>query len=83
MYQATFSFNKERAHDEALADSSQGTVIVEAEIVGDGPPAYVSVVRSVHPAPDKAVKAIRFNPGKNQGKSVKTKVMIPVKFRLN
>jgi TonB family protein len=131
MYQATFSFNKERALDgerarvgssidsrtepvpesefagvsqpemlgglsalqkhvvypeEALADSPQGTVIVEAEIVGDGPPAYVSVVRSVHPALDKAAKAavsaMYFTAGRSRGRIVTTSIAIPIKFKL-
>ncbi len=131
MYQATFSFNKERAldgaqtsigssidsrtkpvpesefaavsqpvmlgglaelqkhvvyPDEALVDSAQGTVIVEAEIVGDGPPARLIVLRSVHPALDKAAKAavaaMYFTAGRSKRKIVPTTIAIPIKFRL-
>ncbi|MFZ1729013.1 MAG: energy transducer TonB [Bacteroidota bacterium] len=70
----------------ALRDSVQGMVYVCALIAQDGSIDKATIEKSdndmLSEAALTAVKAIRFNPGKNQGKSVKTKVMIPVKFKL-
>jgi protein TonB len=71
----------------AVRDSIEGMVIVCALVAKDGTVDKATIEKSnsdlLSEAAIRAVKAIRFNPGKNQGNAVKTKVMIPVKFRLN
>lgn len=67
----------------------QGTVVLEAEIFGDGSIGEIRVKRSVQAGPGgldeaaiKAVRAVTFEPGKADGKAVDTLVIIPVEFRL-
>lgn len=73
--------------EQAAKSGTEGTVIVRALIGTDGKVDDVAVEKSnsdlLSEAAMKAVAAVEFTPGKVGGKAVKTKVMVPVKFRLN
>ncbi len=70
----------------AVRDSVQGTVYIEALVGVDGTVDKASVHKSdsdlLNEAALTAVKAIRFNPGRNKDVTVRTRVMIPIKFTL-
>lgn len=66
----------------------QGRVIVSFIVETDGSLSNVTVPRSVDPDLDKeAIRVVKsmpkWNPGKQQGKPVRVKYMLPVTFRLN
>lgn len=64
----------------------EGTVYVEAFIDERGNVVRTGVVKGVHPALDsaatQAVAQTRFNLGKHQGKAVRTRLAIPIRFRV-
>jgi TonB family protein len=71
----------------ALKGGIQGTVYVEAFINEEGLVDKVKVVKGVHELLDSAavdaVKATRFSAGRQKGKPVKTRVAIPIRFRIS
>lgn len=65
----------------------QGRVVVEFIVERNGKISNIKVVRSVSPALDKeAVRVIRrmprWNPGKKDGKTIRTRFVLPIHFRL-
>lgn len=70
----------------AMRDGIEGVVIVEATVTKDGPASAMRVLRSVHPALDKAalaaVKGVRFKAGHRNGKVIESTISIPIKFKL-
>ena len=72
--------------EEAREAKVQGTAVVAAEVWPDGQAHNLRVTRSLDPGLDeKAIEAIqrwRFEPGEKDGKPVKVKATIEVKFRL-
>jgi periplasmic protein TonB len=73
--------------EEAVRDSVQGTVIIRVLVNEEGGVDHVAVEKGVHPKLDQAAldaaRKVSFNPAKVGQKTVKTKMMLPVKFRLN
>ena len=73
---------------EAFVNKIQGDVIVSFIVDTDGSITDVKVANPVHPALDaeavRVVKTIpkKFSPGKKDGKTVKTTINLPVKFKL-
>ena len=71
----------------ALKGGIQGTVYVEAFINEEGTVDKVEILKGVHELLDtaavEAVKATRFTPGREGGKAVKTRVAIPIRFRIS
>lgn len=65
----------------------EGTVYIEAFVDEAGTVVRTAVVKGVHPALDKAAAdallKTKFQPGQHQGKAVKVRVSIPIRFRLN
>ena len=64
----------------------QGTVVLEVDVYIDGRIGEIRVKRSVpglDEAAIEAVRAVKFKPGKTNGKPVNTTVIIPIEFRLN
>jgi len=87
--QALFEYLSNNIHypDAAKENGIQGRVIVTLVVERDGSPTGVTVVRSVDPSLDKeAIRVIRnmprWNPGKQNGSTVRVKYMIPVTFKL-
>lgn len=72
--------------EQAMREGVEGVVIVEATITKDGPASEMRVLRSVHPALDKAalaaVKGVRFKAGHRNGKVIESTISIPIKFKL-
>jgi TonB family protein len=64
----------------------EGKVVVEAKIDESGDVISVSVLKGIGSGCDeaalKAVRETKFTPGEHGGKSVKTKVAIPINFKL-
>ena len=65
----------------------QGTVMLEVDVSEDGRPLSVVLYKSSgHAILDKAaietVRTWTFVPGKNQGRAIRSKVRVPVRFRL-
>lgn len=64
----------------------QGRVFVQFVVTTTGDARAIRVVRGVHPALDsaavEAVRSVRFTPGRKQGKSVATRMTLPVSFQL-
>lgn len=71
---------------EAKEAGIEGMVILRLLVGTDGKVDDIAVEKSVSEllstAAIEAVKGITFTPGKVNGKAVKTKVMLPVKFKL-
>ena len=71
----------------ALRNKIQGTVILEVEILKDGSVRNIRVSRSVEGSLDQAaidaVKNVKFQPGRSDGKPVDVLMIIPVEFKLN
>jgi TonB family protein len=65
---------------------TQGDVIVSVFVNENGEPVKAEVVKSLNENMDKAaldaVKAVKYTPGKIDGKNVKMKIYIPIKFKL-
>jgi len=65
----------------------EGTVYVEAFIDETGTVIRTGIVKGVHPALDKAaadaITKTKFEPGQRQGKPVKVRVSIPIRFRMS
>ncbi|MCF8262407.1 MAG: energy transducer TonB [Melioribacteraceae bacterium] len=72
--------------EEAKKENIQGKVIVEAVIGVDGKVESATILKSENSALDNAaltaVKKTLFEPGMDKGKTVKAKVVIPIKFKL-
>jgi TonB family protein len=72
---------------EAKAANIQGRVHLLVYIDENGEVAEAEVMKGVHPLLDKAaldaLKEVKFFPGYDDGKAVKTKVTLPVIFKLN
>jgi protein TonB len=70
----------------AVLAGIEGTVLIEAVIDKEGNVIDAKIVRDIGGGLDesalKAVRATKFNPGKQRGKPVKVKVTIPIKFVL-
>jgi len=71
----------------AKKDGKEGNVILSFVVECDGTISNVQVVKSLDPALDKeAVRVLgnmpKWTPGMNNGKVVRVKFMLPVKFRL-
>ena len=70
----------------ALQSGVEGNVIIQVDINADGTPENPVVARSASPllnqAAIDAVMAQRFEPGKQRGRAVKTRITIPVRFKL-
>ena len=70
----------------ALQSGVEGNVIIQVVVNADGTPENPVVLRSASPllnqAAIDAVMAQRFVPGKQRGRSVKTQITIPVRFKL-
>jgi protein TonB len=64
----------------------EGTVYVLAYLNEEGTVVKTELVKGIgggcDEAAEKAVKETRFTPGKQRGKPVKVKVMVPIKFKL-
>lgn len=73
--------------DIAIREGVQGTVIILAYIGTDGKVEKTEVAKSdselLSKAALDAVKLVDFEPGEKAGTVVKTRVAVPVKFRLN
>ncbi len=68
----------------------QGTVMLEVDVYKDGTVGNIKVLRSVQSGSGgldeeaiRAVRAIRFQPGKSSGNPVDTTVIVPVEFKIN
>lgn len=68
----------------------QGTVVLEVEVYRDGSIGEIRVRRSLQPGPGgldeaaiKAVRKVKFQPGKSSGQAVDTMVIIPIEFKIN
>ena len=70
----------------AIQSGVEGNVIIQVVVNTDGTPESPKVVRSasslLDPAAIDAVMAQRFEPGKQRGRSVRTVITIPVRFKL-
>lgn len=70
----------------ARENGIEGNVIVQVVIDEEGIPSDPVIVRSASPllegAATEAVMLQRFEPGRQRGRAVKVKIVIPVKFRL-
>lgn len=71
----------------AKENGIQGHVVVSFIVEKDGSISNVSVVRQVDPSLDREAKRVvksmpRWNPGKQNGKAVRTAYRVPVSFRL-
>jgi periplasmic protein TonB len=64
----------------------EGTVYVLAYLNEEGTVVKTEIVKGIgggcDEAAEKAVKGTKFTPGKQRGKPVKVKVMVPIKFKL-
>ncbi len=71
---------------EAMRNEIEGTVVVQAMIMRDGPPAYVNVLSSVDPLLDQAaMDAVRntdFKAARRNGKVLAGDISVPIRFRL-
>ncbi|NNF03134.1 MAG: energy transducer TonB [Rhodothermales bacterium] len=71
----------------ARRSEMEGTVVVKIVVNEDGMPSDPVVVRGVHEVLDNAavrgVMSLRFEPGRQRSRAVKTYMAIPVRFRLN
>jgi periplasmic protein TonB len=77
-----------RYPQECIEKNIQGKVYASFVVEKDGSVSTVDIVRGVHPLLDQEAKRIlslmpKWNPGTIQGKEVRTKVVIPVSFKLN
>lgn len=73
---------------EALKNGIQGRVVTKFVVEVDGSITNVEVARSINPYLDKeAIRVVKsmpkWNPGKSNGKPVRTRFVLPVSFRLN
>ena len=70
----------------ALQSGVEGNVIIQVIVTAEGNPESPQVLRSASPllnqAAIDAVMAQKFVPGKQRGRSVKTQITIPVRFKL-
>ncbi|MDD3536056.1 MAG: energy transducer TonB [Candidatus Cloacimonetes bacterium] len=69
----------------AKRTNTQGTVMLEVEILKDGSVRNIVVRRSVIGLDDAAIEAVRktkFQPGKSSGRPVDVKLIIPIEFKL-
>lgn len=85
---ALMQYNKDNTYypEEMCEGAAQGRVMVGFVINEDGSISDVKVLRSLTPECDEvAVKIVKgmpkWNPGKQNGKAVKTKYTVPVSFR--
>lgn len=87
MKQIEFMMQKLKYPKEAEKDGASGTVRVHFIVEKNGTLTDVKVPDSVHPALDaeaiRLVKAMpKWTPAKVKGKAVRSKMMLPVQFRL-
>ena len=87
MKQIEFMMQNLKYPKEAEKDGASGTVRVHFIVEKDGTLTDVKVPDSVHPALDaegiRLVKAMpKWTPAKIKGKAVRSKMMLPVQFRL-
>ena len=87
MKQIEFMMQNLKYPKEAEKDGASGTVRVHFIVEKDGTLTDVKVPDSVHPALDaeaiRLVKAMpKWTPAKVKGKAVRSKMMLPVQFRL-
>jgi len=72
--------------EKAKKANTQGKVIVRAVVDKNGNVVETKILLSVSPecdaAASKAVKSVKFTPGKKDGKAVRTEVVIPIMFKL-
>jgi len=73
---------------EAAKNGIEGTVFVEFVVNTDGSLSDIKLKKGVNPAMDnEAVRAVGeltdWNPGKLGGKAVRTKMILPIKFKLS
>jgi len=65
----------------------QGTVYVEAYVNESGKVVRTTIAKGVHPALDKAasdaIMKTKFVPGTQEGKPIKVRLAIPIRFRLD
>ena len=73
-------------NEEARAAGIEGKVVLYAEVTSDGEPDNVQVKESLDPGLDAnaiaAVNEWRFDPGRKDGKPVRTSATIEINFRL-
>ncbi|MBN8705725.1 MAG: TonB family protein [Bacteroidetes bacterium] len=71
----------------AVIQKVEGTVVCRVYIDKEGNPINTEVLRSIHPAIDKAAQDALFNvkyiPGKQNGVVVSTMLTVPIKFKLS
>ena len=64
----------------------QGLAVLMFVVEEDGTTSNIEVIRSLHPACDSAavaaVRKTRFIPGKQEGKEVRVKMRLPIRFKL-
>lgn len=73
--------------EQAKKEGIQGTVYIKFTVNKDGSITDIEIKRAVEPAIDKeAVRLVKgmpnWKPGKNQGKPVRSKYTLPIKFKL-
>lgn len=65
----------------------QGTVFVQFVVDEEGRVMRAHVTRSVHPLLDeaalKAIRSVRFKPGRQRGRPVKVQMGLPIRFRMH
>ncbi len=69
----------------ARKQKASGTVTLSVYIDKNGDVISIEIIKSAHPALDKAaedaVYELKFKPGKQEGRPVDTKIAVPVKFK--
>lgn len=72
--------------EEARKNGIEGTVVIQADIRGDGKVVYANVVCSANPllneAAVRAVKAVTFKAARRNGKILMGDMTIPIRFRI-
>ncbi len=72
---------------QARRTSTEGKVFVEFVVSKKGEPTDLKVIKGIGAGCDeeaiRALASMKWNPGKQRGKSVRVKMVIPVYFRLN
>jgi TonB family protein len=75
-----------RYPDAAKAAKLEGKVIVEGVIDENGSVTETTIYKSVSPELDaeaiRALRSVKFTPGKKDGKAVPVKIFIPIEFKL-
>jgi len=70
----------------AIIQKAEGTFVCRVNIDRDGNPGQIEVLKSCHPALDKAAQDaifnVRYKPGKQSGNIVSSWLTVPVKFKL-